>query len=49
LYQSEGTIPVDGIHTLVYAKLDPTQEEVLVEDDTAEDDVGVTEEFDTWW
>jgi len=33
----------------VYAKLDPTQEEALTEDDTRVDDIYITEEFSAWW
>jgi len=40
---------MDGVHTLVYVELDPTQKEALVGDDTREDEVGVTEEFVAWW
>lgn len=31
------------------SKPDPTQEEVLVEDDIREDDVGIIKAFSTWW
>jgi len=49
LYQHEGTILVGGVKTLVYVELDPTQEEVLVGDETGEDEFGVIEEFAAWW
>lgn len=40
---------MDGIQSLVYAKLDPTQEETLTKDDTIVDDVGIIKEFRTLW
>lgn len=36
---------MDGIQPLVYADLDPTQEEALIEDDIGVDDIGMIEEF----
>ena len=48
-YQHEGTILVDDVQPLVYVKLDPSQEEDLIEDDIREDDVGVIEAFSDWW
>lgn len=40
---------MDGIQPLVYVELNAMQKEVLIEDDTKVDDVGVIEEFNTWW
>ena len=49
-YQCEGTISMNDVQPLNYvSKPDPTQEEVLVEDDIREDDVGIIKAFSTWW
>lgn len=40
---------MDDVQPLVYVKLDPTQEEVLVEDDIEEDDVNIIEAFNVQW
>ena len=44
-YQCEGTISAEGVQPLVYAELDPTREEGLLEGDIGEDDVEVSKAF----
>jgi len=40
---------MDKVQTLVYVEPDLAQKEALVGDDIRENDVGVIEEFVTWW